>query len=381
MGRTRTRTRKARPPALDAVEAQEEKKSQPSVSALLEKAQELIVQCDYELAGKFAQRILQREPRHAEAKELLGVTQLETGELEAAKQTFSSLIPPSATAPSPPPPAAYLYLAQLSDDPQIALQHYRTAVDLLTVQLKGKERAVNFPSEDDEQETKRTIVRALIGQVEVWMDPAYDLCFDPAAESTCEELLQAALKVDPDNTEALQSLASVRMSQSRPDEAKEILEKAWTSWKDLDTDDPKLPPIPSRLALTKLFLELELYTPALLVLQGIMAADDEEVEAWYLEGWCFYLMAEQAHESGGKMDSFSWEELARDARDCLETCKTLHINQAHPDAPLRDHVKELIGKLEEMGIKPSPEDEDREDEEGWEDMDGSEESDGDIDMS
>ena len=60
-----------------------------------------------------------------------------------------------------------------------------------------------------------------------------------------------------------------------------------------------------------------------MVLQGIMASDDEEVEAWYLEGWCFYLMAEQAHGQGGKLDEFTWEELGRDSRDCLETCKTV----------------------------------------------------------
>jgi thioredoxin-like negative regulator of GroEL len=58
--------------------------------------------------------------------------------------------------------------------------------------------------------------------------------FDPAAESNCEELLKTALQVDPENAEALQMLASVRMSQQRPDEAKEILEKAWSSWKDLE---------------------------------------------------------------------------------------------------------------------------------------------------
>jgi cytochrome c-type biogenesis protein CcmH/NrfG len=58
--------------------------------------------------------------------------------------------------------------------------------------------------------------------------------FDPAAESNCEELLKAALQVDSENTEALQALASVRMSQQRPDEAKGLLEKTWLSWKDLD---------------------------------------------------------------------------------------------------------------------------------------------------
>ena len=64
--------------------------------------------------------------------------------------------------------------------------------------------------------------------------------FDPGAESICEELLKSALQFDPENTEALQTLASVRMSQQRPDEAKEIVEKAWLSWKDLDAGTSKL---------------------------------------------------------------------------------------------------------------------------------------------
>jgi hypothetical protein len=183
--------------------------------------------------------------------------------------------------------------------------------------------------------------------------------FDPAAESNCEELLKSALQVDSENTEALQMLASVRMSQQRPEEAKEILEKAWSSWKDLDAgvcptlpplslsavepasvDDPKLPPIASRLNLTKLFLELSLFTPALMVLQGIMASDEEEVEAWYLEGWCFFLMAEQALEQGGKLDGFTWEELGRDSRDCLETCKT--VRSFDPARELSDPISCIL---------------------------------------
>ncbi|KAH9960847.1 hypothetical protein BC827DRAFT_1260642 [Russula dissimulans] len=371
MGRTRPKTRKARPPASDLTETHREKNSEPSIEALLQKAQELIVQCDYDLAGKFVERVLQRAPHNVEAKEILGVVQLETGLLDAAKQTFLSLLPPNPGAPSPPPPAAHLYLAQLSDDdPQMALKHFAAAVDILTLQLKGKDRAadsVSGSAKNDEDETRRTIVRALIGQVEIWMDPAHDLCFDPAAESNCEELLKSALQIDPENTEALQTLASVRMSQQRPDEAKAMLEKAWLSWKDLDADDPQLPPIASRLNLTKLFLELSLFTPALMVLQGIMASDDEEVEAWYLE-------------AGGKLDELTWEELARDSRDCLETCKTLHINQGHPDIPVREHVKELISKLEELGVKPSPED-DGQDEEEWEDYEGSDGSESDVVMS
>ncbi|KAI0926119.1 hypothetical protein AcW1_008371 [Taiwanofungus camphoratus] len=368
MGRARTKSSKATHVVIKA--SAEERKTAPSIPSLLEKAQSLIVQCDYELAKRFVQRVLEREPNHSQGKEMLGVLQLETGDIDAAKLTFQSLLPPHQDALSSPPPSAHLYLAQLSDDdPQLALQHYQAAVDILTAQLKGKERAADAAgSTDDETELRQNIVRALIGMVEIWMDPSYDLCFDPAAEGTCEDLLNLALQTDPGNTEALQMLASVRLSQQRPDEAKTCLEQAWTAWKDLDLDDPRLPPIPARLSLVKLFLELSLYAPALLVLQGVMASDDQDVEAWYLEGWCFFLMAEQAQENGGKLDDYTWPELARDARDCLETCQMLHVSQGNPDAPLLEHVRELIVKLDALGIQPSLEDDDGGDADGWEDV-------------
>ena len=93
-------------------------------------------------------------------------------------------------------------------------------------------------------------------------------------------------------------------------------------------DDPQVPSIPVRLSLVKMFLELSLFNPALLTLQGIMASDDQEVEAWYLEGWAFYLMAELAHDSpNGKLEGegLTWEELGNDARDCLETCRNVGV--------------------------------------------------------
>ncbi|KAF8830681.1 hypothetical protein HHX47_DHR2001174 [Lentinula edodes] len=195
------------------------------------------------------------------------------------------------------------------------------------------------------------------------------------------EMLKA---VDPDNSEALQSLASVWMSQQRPEDAKACLEKAWISWKDLDLDDSKVPPIPARLGLVRLFLELSIYSPALLVLHGVMTADDEEVEAWYLEGWCYFLIAEQAKENGGTLDDLSWEELVQHARDRLETCQLLHIHQEHPDKSLLEHTQELIANLEGMGIKPflPGEGEDEADDSEWvDDNADSEDGDEDVEMS
>ena len=92
MGRTRTKSRKAQAAGIpQPATAKPEAAQPPSIPALLEKAQTLIIQCDYELAERFIKRILEREPKHAAAREMLGVVQLEKGELEHARQVRAVL--------------------------------------------------------------------------------------------------------------------------------------------------------------------------------------------------------------------------------------------------------------------------------------------------
>ena len=164
-------------------------------------------------------------------------------------------------------------------------------------------------------------------------------------------------------------------------------------------DDPQVPPIPVRLSLAKLLLGLLPFNPALL---GIMASDDQEVEAWHLEGRVLYLTAELAHDSpNGKLEGegLDWEELATDARDRLETCRNvgvldmlfsawllltnaiqLYIVREHGDGPILEHVDELIESLEKKAIVPTLEDEQNNG--GWEDVDGySDDGDGNVEMS
>lgn len=87
MGRTRTKTKKTIP-VVSAI-SDSSKNSIPSIPALLEKAQELIIQCNYELARMFVKRVLDREPTHAEAREMLGVVLLEIGEIDDARSVSS----------------------------------------------------------------------------------------------------------------------------------------------------------------------------------------------------------------------------------------------------------------------------------------------------
>jgi Flp pilus assembly protein TadD len=81
MGRTRNEKRLVTKPTVQPVT-----ESEPSIPSLLEKCQDLIIECNYDLAKRFIQRILDREPGNVEAREMLGVSQLETGDIEQAKQ-------------------------------------------------------------------------------------------------------------------------------------------------------------------------------------------------------------------------------------------------------------------------------------------------------
>ncbi|KAG9094056.1 hypothetical protein FS749_013211 [Ceratobasidium sp. UAMH 11750] len=377
MGRTRAKkTKTVVPLAKPATKTAPE----PTIESIFEKAQELLIQCNYDLAHRFVQRILEREPTNVEAREMSAVVDLERGEMDLAKETFLALVPPSSTAPNPPPHSAYLYLAQLSDSPQEALGHYQAAVDLVAARIKS-----GTLSPEDQDESKKIAAKALVAMIEIWMS---DLCMEPEAESQCDNLLALAHSIDPSNPEVLQSEASIRLSQSRPEDAQRSVSAAWSTWRELPPGDPKIPGGETRLQLAKLMLELGGNGDALEVIAGVVAEDDQDVEAWYLEGWCLWGMAERVKageklggedEGKGKgkaevLDDDSgelgWEELARDARDCLETCKMLHINQQHADKPMLAHVEELLAKLDELGITPSPEQGEGEEDAGeWEDED------------
>ena len=59
----------------------------------------------------------------------------------------------------------------------------------------------------------------------------------------------------------------------------------------------------------------------------------------------------------------------------------LHCNQEHPDKPILEHTKELIEKLDSLGITASPsDDEDGDEDDEWDTDDERVDGDGDIVM-
>lgn len=88
MGRTKVKTKTGRnaPGVKSELKAASPSKSEPTVPRLLLKCQELLTRCEYELASKFIQRVLDISPGNVEAMEYKGIVLIETGEVDEARQ-------------------------------------------------------------------------------------------------------------------------------------------------------------------------------------------------------------------------------------------------------------------------------------------------------
>lgn len=139
--------------------------------------------------------MLELEPANLEARELIGVAELEGGDPEAGRQVsvhnwslkspiialsraplglnaniqhLLQLFPPHA--PQPTTPSPYLYLAQTAQEPQEALGYYSAATAMVENELgkSGKQRA-NPEEQAEADEYRKMAVTAIVAMVEIWM--------------------------------------------------------------------------------------------------------------------------------------------------------------------------------------------------------------------
>lgn len=194
------------------------------------------------------------------------------------------------------------------------------------------------------------------------------------AESRCESLITEALLVTPDAPEVLQTLASIRISQLRTEDAQAALKRSIGLWKDLAPEDPKVPDFAVRISLARLLMEVTLEFEALEVLERLIMEDDQSVEAWYLGGWCLYLLAEKQQAPKDVLAEDA-EESPRHAslvasREWLKQSLKLYGLLEYEDEPLRDHAMELVQEMNKEIGEDMEDDSDAEGEgegEEWED--------------
>ncbi|KAL4773053.1 hypothetical protein BDW60DRAFT_216246 [Aspergillus nidulans var. acristatus] len=208
------------------------------------------------------------------------------------------------------------------------------------------------------------------------------------AESRCENLITEALLVQPSSPEVLQTLASIRISQLREDDARAALSRSLELWKDLPPEDPHIPDFPTRISLSRLLMEVSMLLEALEVLERLILEDDQSVEAWYLGGWCLQLLAEIGEaprdpeaESNETPESKRHASLVA-SREWLKQSLTLYDLVQYEDERLKEHALEIVEAMnkelgEEIEDDSNVEDGEGEGEEEWEGI----ESDSDHEMA
>ncbi|KKK23523.1 hypothetical protein AOCH_006018, partial [Aspergillus ochraceoroseus] len=203
--------------------------------------------------------------------------------------------------------------------------------------------------------------------------------WEEEAESRCESLITEALLVNPTSPEVLQTLASIRISQLREDDARAALSRSLETWKDLPPEDPSVPDFATRISLARLLMEVGLLLEALEVLERLILEDDQSVEAWYLGGWCLYLLAEkkEAPQDADGLEINETPESKRHAslmasREWLKQGLTLYDLVQYEDTKLKEHALELVETMnKELGEEMEDEEDgvDGEGDEDWDDID------------
>ncbi|KAI0838960.1 TPR domain-containing protein [Hypoxylon sp. FL0890] len=340
------------------------------VKAAEYQVQEGNVQDAHTLAEKALEQSFAGSDDELSALNLLGQINIELGEFETARSYFLRAVAIDEDGTKDEAigggPEKFLCLAQLSEDGgKDSVMWFERGAASLKNQISTLEETRRRSAEQEMllDELKKKLAMTLCSVAEVYMT---DLSWEEDAEQRCENLVTEATMVAPDFAETWQTLANVRISQERFDDAKAALTRSLELWKDLPPEDPAVPDFPSRVALARLLMEVEMEQEAIEVLERLVGEDDQSVEVWYLGGWGLYVMGEKQKASKSSESEEDWKASWISSRVWLNQCQHLYKLQDYEDERLGEHAKELLGLIaKELGDAPA--DEGEEDE--WEDDD------------
>ena len=374
-------------------------KSKETPEELYAAALTLVEQSQPDEARKKAQKLWQQVQNRGVAEalpalNLLGEISVELGDVEVAKTYFEHAVAldPEGRVPETMGGGAekFLWLAQLCEEGgKQSVEWFEKGAKALQIEISTLEGR-DLSGVDEEtvlfmrMEKKRKLANALCGIVEVYMT---DLSWEDDAEARCENLITEAMTVEDETSpEVLQTLASVRLSQERKEDAQAALKRSIDTWRDLEPEDPAVPDFPTRISLSRLLMEAEMNGEAMDVLNRLVQEDDQSVEAWYLGGWCQHLIAEREkstlsqseRSSNGDSDPVQRVEAAlKGSRHWLETSIKLYELLDYEDQRLLDHAKELVAGLDTVLGPDDDQAEGGEDEYGdeWDGIEDDEEKD------
>ncbi|KAM3514783.1 hypothetical protein MY11210_001624 [Beauveria gryllotalpidicola] len=347
-----------------------EKKEKPGAGALLDDAETLFQVGNIEEAISLADKALATTGEGGDfelrAVNLLALLHIEDGEVEEARSFFERAAKIDKNGEMDEKvgggPEKFLFLAELSEEGgQDTVKWFDRGATALRKQIQNLDSISNKTPEQQAayDEKQKKLGGVLCAVAEVYMT---DLSWEEDAEQRCEALITEAMMIAPGSPETWQTVANVRISQERNDEARTALKRSLELWQDLAPEDPAVPDFSTRIALARLLLETEMMEDALVVLERLVTDDDESIEAWYLGGWALYLAGEKLRDAKGSTNGDGPSEDLKTAwkssRRWLAQCLKLFEAQEYEDERLGEHAVELVLSInEEIGEPEEGEDE------------------------
>ncbi|KAJ6445779.1 tetratricopeptide repeat protein [Purpureocillium lavendulum] len=370
-------------------------KKEPSAGAILADAETQLDVGNLDEAIALATRALEATGSGGDfelrALNLLGILHVETGDVEEAWAFFERAVKLDEDGMVDEKvgggPEKFLLLAQLSEDGgQDSVRWFERGAATLRKQIQAlndlPSRTPTQQASLDEKQNK--LGGVLCAVAEVYMT---DLSWEEDAEQRCESLITEAMMIASASPETWQTVANVRISQTRVDEAKGALQRSLELWQDLPPEHPLVPEFPTRVGLARLLLETEMEDEAMRVLERLVTDDDQSVESWYLGGWGLYIAGEKQRESGKssaaaapngdaeKQPEEEWKSTWSTSRKWLVRCLKLYAMLEYEDERLGEHAVELFNAInKELGELPEGE------EDNWDDSGDEDEDDEDEEM-
>ena len=265
-------------------------------------------------------------------------------------------------------------------DGKDSLEMYVKGIQLMEREIQNISSS-EATTDDPSKELRMLLSSAHCAVAELYMT---DLCDNDEAEQECDRSVLKAIEVDESNPEAWQTKARLHLVKKEFDVARGDMKRSTDLWlpkytsvlenkaSASDFDRVEVCPLlySTRIATSKVLIELEEWDAATQVLDGLIEEDEDVVETWYLLGWLNKLRADfEISTANGSADDDSRatsDGYRGNARYYLKKATQVHSKTPTDDEQLMEHIKEL---LEELG--PGDDDEHEKDD-NWEDYETSE---------
>lgn len=243
----------------------------------------------------------------------------------------------------------YAYLSQLLGPTEEALMLARRGIDMIQAEISQLEISVNTNAERL-SELRQFLGSAHCSVAEIGLaiiedsnDPAVAATMDGEVENAITAALATSEPGSQSELEASLTLANLRLSQGRKDEARTAMTRVMNGMSNalqvLSFDDvsehiagealESLPPIDIRIAIAKQLIETDMFQHALTILSSIVCESDFNVEVWY--------MIAVAHWKLGNVD---------DARNALDSTRAaLHCPEGYDGELDESMIDKLIVEL------------------------------------